>query len=46
MVPKIANGPRKSKKDRDFWDDFENEDWDDEEDNFYNEGDWEENDEE
>lgn len=42
MVPKIADGPRKSKKERDFWDDFDDEVWDKEEDDLYNEGDWEE----
>ena len=44
MVPKIADGPKKSKKDRDFWDDEE--DWDTEEVDFNNEGDWEEYEEE
>lgn len=42
MVPKTADGPRKSKKERDFWDDFDDEVWDNEEDDLYNEGDWEE----
>jgi len=46
MVPKIADGPKKSKKDRDFWDDFDEEDWDTEEVDFNNEGDWEEYEEE
>ena len=42
MVPKIADGPKKSKKERDFWDDFEEFNLGSEEDDFYNEGDWEE----
>ncbi len=46
MVPKIADGPKKSKKDRDFWDDFDELDLDSEEDDLYNEGDWEEYEEE
>lgn len=46
MVPKIADGPRKSKKKRDFWDDFDNEDWDTENDDLNNEGDWEDYEEE
>jgi len=41
MVPKIADGPRKKKRSDDFWDEFED-DWDNEEEDFYNEGDWEE----
>ena len=45
-MPRIADGPKKSKKDRDFWDDFEDLDLDSEDDDFNNEGDWEEYEEE
>lgn len=33
-MPRIADGPKKSKKDRDFWDDFEELDLDSEDDDF------------
>jgi hypothetical protein len=46
MVPKIEDGPKKKRNADDFWDDFEDLDSDSEEDDFYNEGDWEESEEE